>query len=63
MHASLSALQAAEGKRAAAQTEADAISFLQQHVAELTEELEVSLFFLSLRPCRRDSAKTERAFQ
>ena len=47
MHASLSALQAAEEKRAAAQTEADTISFLRQHVAELTEELEVGFLSLS----------------
>ena len=49
MHASLSALQAAEEKRAAAQTEADTISHLRQHVAELTEELEVG----SISVCAR----------
>ena len=41
MNASLSALHAAEQRRAAAQSEADTIARLRDHVAELTEELEV----------------------
>ena len=41
MNASLSALHAAEQRRAAAQSEADTIARLREHVLELTEELEV----------------------
>ena len=70
MHASLSALQAAEEKRAAAQTEADTISFLRQHVAELTEELEVGFLSLSAplrralaKACARSATGTHRARQ